>query len=191
VTRWLTCCLAVNGDVWRWRGCCCQHLISCCWTRWGELHEHSRQCRHTTAALATIASVGARVCMCMQELSARFGLLARHNFGHCKLVRGISFWRKTRPTRWLPVAVPKCAGVVPGSSLQLTMLPLHVLLLPLLLWTPSCAPPQPTNHLDAESVAWLERFLGEFKGTVVAVTHDRWGLLASLTRPAAASSKPP
>jgi hypothetical protein len=32
---------------------------------------------------------------------------------------------------------------------------------------------QPTNHLDAESVAWLERFLGEFKGTVVAVTHDR------------------
>jgi len=34
---------------------------------------------------------------------------------------------------------------------------------------------QPTNHLDAESVAWLERFLADFKGTVVAVTHDRWG----------------
>lgn len=33
---------------------------------------------------------------------------------------------------------------------------------------------QPTNHLDAESVAWLERFLADFKGTVVAVTHDRW-----------------
>ncbi len=32
---------------------------------------------------------------------------------------------------------------------------------------------EPTNHLDAESVAWLERFLAEFKGTVVAVTHDR------------------
>ncbi|MGH8129163.1 MAG: energy-dependent translational throttle protein EttA, partial [Gammaproteobacteria bacterium] len=31
-------------------------------------------------------------------------------------------------------------------------------------------------HLDAESVAWLERFLGEFKGTVVAVTHDRYFL---------------
>src|SRR5699024_7157955 len=31
---------------------------------------------------------------------------------------------------------------------------------------------EPTHHLDAESVAWLERFLHEFKGTVVAVTHD-------------------
>jgi ATP-binding cassette ChvD family protein len=35
---------------------------------------------------------------------------------------------------------------------------------------------EPTNHLDAESVAWLERFLKEYKGTVVAVTHDRYFL---------------
>jgi len=35
---------------------------------------------------------------------------------------------------------------------------------------------EPTNHLDAQSVAWLERFLGEFKGTVVAITHDRYFL---------------
>src|SRR5512144_2360621 len=35
---------------------------------------------------------------------------------------------------------------------------------------------EPTNHLDAESVAWLERFLQEYKGTVVAVTHDRYFL---------------
>ena len=35
---------------------------------------------------------------------------------------------------------------------------------------------EPTNHLDAESVAWLERFLGAYKGTVVAVTHDRYFL---------------
>ncbi|HET7587808.1 MAG TPA: energy-dependent translational throttle protein EttA [Gammaproteobacteria bacterium] len=35
---------------------------------------------------------------------------------------------------------------------------------------------EPTNHLDAESVAWLEHFLGEYKGTVVAVTHDRYFL---------------
>jgi ATPase subunit of ABC transporter with duplicated ATPase domains len=35
---------------------------------------------------------------------------------------------------------------------------------------------EPTNHLDAESVAWLERFLMEFKGTVVAITHDRYFL---------------
>lgn len=35
---------------------------------------------------------------------------------------------------------------------------------------------EPTNHLDAESVAWLERYLEEFKGTVVAITHDRYFL---------------
>src|SRR5215216_3972427 len=35
---------------------------------------------------------------------------------------------------------------------------------------------EPTNHLDAESVAWLERFLDEYRGTVVAVTHDRYFL---------------
>ena len=34
----------------------------------------------------------------------------------------------------------------------------------------------PTNHLDAESVAWLERFLKDYPGTVVAVTHDRYFL---------------
>ena len=35
---------------------------------------------------------------------------------------------------------------------------------------------EPTNHLDAESVAWLEHFLKDYKGTVVAVTHDRYFL---------------
>jgi sulfate-transporting ATPase len=35
---------------------------------------------------------------------------------------------------------------------------------------------EPTNHLDAESVAWLERTLEEFRGTVVAITHDRYFL---------------
>src|SRR5262252_1731759 len=35
---------------------------------------------------------------------------------------------------------------------------------------------EPTNHLDAESVRWLERFLADYKGTVVAVTHDRYFL---------------
>ena len=39
---------------------------------------------------------------------------------------------------------------------------------------------EPTNHLDAESVFWLEKFLEEFKGTVVAVTHDRYFLDLSL-----------
>jgi ATP-binding cassette ChvD family protein len=35
---------------------------------------------------------------------------------------------------------------------------------------------EPTNHLDAESVGWLERHLHDYKGTVVAVTHDRYFL---------------
>jgi sulfate-transporting ATPase len=35
---------------------------------------------------------------------------------------------------------------------------------------------EPTNHLDAESVAWLEQYLKQFKGCVVAVTHDRYFL---------------
>lgn len=35
---------------------------------------------------------------------------------------------------------------------------------------------EPTNHLDAESVAWLEQHLKRYKGTVIAVTHDRYFL---------------
>ena len=35
---------------------------------------------------------------------------------------------------------------------------------------------EPTNHLDAESVAWLEHHLAAFRGTVVAITHDRYFL---------------
>ncbi|NJL12593.1 MAG: energy-dependent translational throttle protein EttA [Microscillaceae bacterium] len=35
---------------------------------------------------------------------------------------------------------------------------------------------EPTNHLDAESVNWLEQFLQQYKGTVIAVTHDRYFL---------------
>ncbi|MDX6725090.1 MAG: energy-dependent translational throttle protein EttA, partial [Solirubrobacteraceae bacterium] len=35
---------------------------------------------------------------------------------------------------------------------------------------------EPTNHLDAESVAWLETHLHEYRGTVVAITHDRYFL---------------
>ena len=35
---------------------------------------------------------------------------------------------------------------------------------------------EPTNHLDAESVLWLEHYLQDYKGTVIAVTHDRYFL---------------
>lgn len=35
---------------------------------------------------------------------------------------------------------------------------------------------EPTNHLDAETIAWLERHLHEYKGTIIAITHDRYFL---------------
>ena len=35
---------------------------------------------------------------------------------------------------------------------------------------------EPTNHLDAESVLWLEQHLDQYKGTVIAITHDRYFL---------------
>jgi energy-dependent translational throttle protein EttA len=35
---------------------------------------------------------------------------------------------------------------------------------------------EPTNHLDSESVGWLENYLAQFRGTVLAVTHDRYFL---------------
>ncbi len=35
---------------------------------------------------------------------------------------------------------------------------------------------EPTNHLDAESVAWLEMHLNQYKGTIIAITHDRYFL---------------
>ena len=35
---------------------------------------------------------------------------------------------------------------------------------------------EPTNHLDAESVLWLEQHLSKYKGTVIAITHDRYFL---------------
>ena len=34
----------------------------------------------------------------------------------------------------------------------------------------------PTNHLDAETVAWLERYLQQYEGTIIAITHDRYFL---------------
>ena len=52
----------------------------------------------------------------------------------------------------------------------------RVALCALLLSKPDMLLLDSTNHLDAESVSWLERFLDEYPGTVVAVTHDRYFL---------------
>ena len=35
---------------------------------------------------------------------------------------------------------------------------------------------EPTNHLDAESIDWLEQHLRQYKGTVIAITHDSYFL---------------
>ena len=52
----------------------------------------------------------------------------------------------------------------------------RVALCRLLLSAPDLLLDEPTNHLDAESVGWLERHLEAYKGTVIAVTHDRYFL---------------
>ena len=51
----------------------------------------------------------------------------------------------------------------------------RVALCKLLLEAPDLLPlDEPTNHLDAESILWLEQFLHQYKGAVIAVTHDRY-----------------
>ena len=52
----------------------------------------------------------------------------------------------------------------------------RVALCRLLLQEPDVLLLEPTNHLDAESVAWLEQHLHRYEGTVIAVTHDRYFL---------------
>ncbi len=70
----------------------------------------------------------------------------------------------------LPPGDSKC-GVLSGGERR------RVYLCKLLLQNPDMLLlDEPTNHLDADSVGWLERYLHEFKGTVVAITHDRYFL---------------
>ena len=62
-------------------------------------------------------------------------------------------------------------GVLSGGERR------RVALCRLLLQKPDVLPlDEPTNHLDAESVHWLEHHLAQYKGTVIAVTHDRYFL---------------
>ena len=41
---------------------------------------------------------------------------------------------------------------------------------------------EPTNHLDLHAIEWLEQYLSTFKGTVVAISHDRYFLDRTITR---------
>ena len=69
-----------------------------------------------------------------------------------------------------PPADQKC-GVLSGGEKR------RVALCKLLLQEPDILLlDEPTNHLDAETVWWLERHLQQYKGTVIAVTHDRYFL---------------
>lgn len=69
-----------------------------------------------------------------------------------------------------PPADQKC-GVLSGGEKR------RVALCRLLLQEPDILLlDEPTNHLDAETVWWLERHLQQYKGTVIAVTHDRYFL---------------
>ncbi len=84
--------------------------------------------------------------------------------------RSTTAWR----SRWTPYAARqarrryRCSRAASGGGSPLCRLLLtepDILLLD-----------EPTNHLDAESVAWLEKHLQQYRGTVIAVTHDRYFL---------------
>ena len=65
----------------------------------------------------------------------------------------------------LKLVPTRCIGLPSGRDKDLLLMAPDLLLLD-----------EPTNHLDAESVGWLERHLKDYKGAVIAVTHDRYFL---------------
>ena len=83
-------------------------------------------------------------------------------------------WRTSSRSPWMRLRCPppdQKVGVLSGGEKR------RVALCRLMIQEPDILLlDEPTNHLDAESVQWLEQHLQQYKGTVIAVTHDRYFL---------------
>ena len=135
-------------------------------------------------ATSRTASARSAICSTASTTSRRASPTRKPTSTRCSRSRHSS---RTRSTATTPGASTSCSttrrtrsGCPPGEQDVTTLSGgerRRVALCRLLLQAPDLLLlDEPTNHLDAESVAWLERFLADYKGTVIAVTHDRYFL---------------